>query len=108
MEEYINLIVESSRIAIENSNLKSEEIDLLILSTSTPTSLFGGASNIASLLGINNAISFDITLACNGFIITLLTAYQYIKNGTCKNALIIGADCLSRWVDWNDYKTYFF
>ena len=105
IQEYINIIVEASNKAIEASKLTSSEIDLLILATSTPPSLFGGASQIADILNINNAITFDITLACNGFIITFLTAYQYIKNGTCKNALIIGADCLSRWVNWNDYKT---
>jgi len=105
IEEYINIIVEASTEALINSNLKPSEINLLILSTSTPTSLFGGASHIANLINIDNAISFDITLACNGFIVSFLTAYQYIKNGTCKNALIIGADCLSRWVNWSDYKT---
>lgn len=103
--EYINLITESAIEAIKNSKLNYNDINLVILATSTPTNLFGGVSNIISKLNIKNAISFDITLACNGFNIAFYTAYQYIKNGTCTNALIIGADCLSRWVDWSDYKT---
>lgn len=104
-KEYINLMINASEEAITKSNVNKNDIDLLILATSTPTSMFGGASKIAAELKIQNAVVFDITLACNGFIIALLTVCQYIMNGTCKNALIIGADCLSRWVDWSDYKT---
>ena len=104
-EEYINIITESINEALRNSKINKNNIDLVILATSTPTNLFGGVSRIINNLEINNCISFDITLACNGFNISLYTAYQYLKDSNYKNALIIGADCLSRWVDWSDYKT---
>ena len=104
-QEYKEIIVRACRDAIKNSNIDTSEIDLVILATSTPTSMFGGVSSVISELGIKNAVSFDITLACNGFNSAFITAYQYIKNNSSKKCLIIGADCLSRWVDWSDYKT---
>lgn len=104
-QEYKEIVVKACRNAIKNCNVETSEIDLVILATSTPSSMFGGVSTIISELGIKNAVSFDITLACNGFNTAFITAYQYIKNNSAKKCLIIGADCLSRWVDWNDYKT---
>jgi len=104
-DEYYNIIYESINICIKKSNINKDEIGLLILATSTPNNLFGDASFIASQLKIQNAICFDISVACNGFITGLVTALQYLKNSNFKYALVIGADCLSKWVDWNDYKT---
>ena len=104
-QEYNDIIYEACKDALNNSHIESSEIDLVILATSTPSSMFGGVSCITNRLGINNAISFDITLACNGFNTAFITAYQFIKNNNCKKCLLIGADCLSRWVDWSDYKT---
>lgn len=53
-------------------------------------------------LGIKQAISFDVTAACSGFVVALITASQFIQSGSRKNILVIGADALSRYVDWND------
>lgn len=53
-------------------------------------------------LGIKQAVSFDLTAACSGFVVALITASQFIQSGSRKNILVIGADALSRYVDWND------
>ena len=104
-EEYTDLIIASAKESILNSNIDKQEINLVIIATSTPTNLFGCSSKIVDRLNINNALSFDITLACNGFNTAFYSASQYLKNDKFKYALVIGCDCLSRWVDWSDYKT---
>ena len=53
-------------------------------------------------LGVQDAIAFDLTAACSGFVLGLITAAQFIHTGARKNILVIGADALSRYVDWND------
>lgn len=52
-------------------------------------------------LGVTG-VAFDLTAACSGFVLGLITAAQFIQTGTRKNILVVGADCLSRYVDWND------
>jgi len=104
-DEYYQMILKSANECIEKSNINKDEIGLLILATSTPNNLFGDSSFIASQLELKNIICFDISVACNGFITGLVTAMQYLKNSNFNYALVIGADCLSKWVDWNDYKT---
>ena len=79
-------------------------IDLLVCATSTPDDMFGDASAIAAALGCKNAVAFDLTAACSGFLFGIVTAGQFLSqsNGSVKTALVIGADALSRWVDWDD------
>ena len=88
--------------ALEMSNWRPESVDLIILATSTPSDLFGSAPIIQSKLGANNAVAFDLTAACSGFLFALITASQYLKSGSFRRALVIGADQLSSYVDWND------
>uniref|UniRef100_A0A9Y1MWQ4 Beta-ketoacyl-[acyl-carrier-protein] synthase III n=1 Tax=Sciadococcus taiwanensis TaxID=3028030 RepID=A0A9Y1MWQ4_9RHOD len=101
----VNLAVEASKQAIKDSKINSEEIDLILLATSTPDDLFGSASQVQAQINAKNAVAFDITAACSGFIISLITAIQYIQTGTYRTILIIGADILSRWIDWSDRST---
>ena len=70
----------------------------MILATSSPDDLFGDAAYVASLIGAKNAVAFDLTAACSGFLFAMTTASQFLHNGTYKSALIIGGDVLSRWV----------
>ncbi len=88
--------------AIEMCGWSPDSIDLILLATSTPHDLFGSAPSIQAKLGAKNAVSFDLTAACSGFLFALITATQYLKNGNYKRALIIGSDQLSSYVDWND------
>ncbi|MBE9126320.1 MULTISPECIES: beta-ketoacyl-ACP synthase III [unclassified Coleofasciculus] len=99
------LAVEASKGAIAMAGITASELDLIILATSTPDDLFGSASQIQALLGASKAVAFDITAACSGFVFGLVTASQFIRTGVYKNVLLIGADILSRWVDWSDRNT---
>lgn len=91
--------------AIANAGLTPLDIDMIILATSTPDDLFGSAPKIQASLGAERAVAFDLTAACSGFVFALNTACQYIRNGVYRRILVIGADCLSRWVDWSDRST---
>ena len=88
--------------AIAMAGISATNIDLIILATSTPDDLFGSACKIQGLIGATNAVAFDLTAACSGFVFALITASQFIRSGVYQNVLIIGADLLSRWVDWSD------
>ena len=88
--------------AIAMAGISAANIDLIILATSTPDDLFGSACKIQGLIGATNAVAFDLTAACSGFVFALITASQFVRSGVYQNVLIIGADLLSRWVDWSD------
>ena len=88
--------------AIAMAGISAANIDLIILATSTPDDLFGSACKIQGLIGATNAVAFDLTAACSGFVFALITASQFIRSGVYQNVLIVGADLLSRWVDWSD------
>ena len=88
--------------ALTMANWSVESIDLIILATSTPDDLFGSAPVIQSKLKAKNAVAFDLTAACSGFIFALITATQYIQSGSYKRVLVIGSDQLSSYVNWKD------
>lgn len=100
-----DLASRAAQKAITNAGLTPTDIDMIILATSTPDDLFGNASQIQGSIGATKAVAFDLTAACSGFVFGLITASQFIRNGVYKNIVVIGADCLSRWVDWNDRTT---
>ncbi|MGL6135806.1 MAG: beta-ketoacyl-ACP synthase III [Planktothrix sp.] len=91
--------------AIAMAAIDPADIDLIILATSTADDLFGSASLIQSQLGATKAVAFDMTAACSGFVFGLVTASQFIRTGVYQTVLLIGADVLSRWVDWSDRRT---
>ena len=104
-ESLSKLAAKASKRAISMAGLEATEIDLIVLATSTPDDLFGSASKVQSLINATNAVAFDLTAACSGFVFSLVTASQYIRTGVYRNVLVIGADILSRWVDWGDRST---
>ncbi len=104
-ESLIDLASDAARSAIKMAKWDEKSVDLIILATSTPEDLFGSAPKIQSNLGATNAVAFDLTAACSGFLFALVTASQYIFSGSMKRAIVIGADQLSKWVDWDDRKT---
>nr|YP_010196902.1 beta-ketoacyl-acyl carrier protein synthase III [Crassiphycus corneus]UAD84706.1 beta-ketoacyl-acyl carrier protein synthase III [Crassiphycus corneus] len=91
--------------ALNKIHMDPLEIDLIILATSSPNDLFGSASQVQAKIGAKKAVAFDLTAACSGFVLAIVTATQFIQNGSYKNILIIGADVLSKWIDWSDRKT---
>jgi len=103
-ESLTTLSVTAAQKAVEMSGINPEDIDLVICATSSPDDLFGDATTVAASLGCTNAFAFDLTAACSGFLFGLVTAGQFMdrKNSGVKNALVVGADALSRWVDWGD------
>lgn len=104
-ESLIDLATDAALNAVEMANWDVKTIDLIILATSTPEDLFGSAPKIQSNMGASNAFAFDLTAACSGFLFALVTASQYLASGSVKRAVVIGADQLSKWVDWDDRKT---
>ena len=89
--------------ALENAGLSAMDIDLIIVATSTPDALTPStAVFIQNKIGAFNAACFDISAACSGFIYALNIASQFIKTGQSKNALVIGAEVLSKIIDWTD------
>uniref|UniRef100_A0A0B5W610 Beta-ketoacyl-[acyl-carrier-protein] synthase III n=1 Tax=Vertebrata lanosa TaxID=1261582 RepID=A0A0B5W610_9FLOR len=100
-----DLAIEASLKAINHISLDPAKIDLIILATSSPNDLFGSASKIQNEIGATNAVAFDLTAACSGFVVGIVTASQFIFTGTYNNILVIGADVLSKWVDWSDRNT---
>jgi 3-oxoacyl-[acyl-carrier-protein] synthase-3 len=93
---------QAAQNAIAMAGIEPTDLDLIILATSTPDDLFGTASNIQHQIGAPQAVAFDMTAACSGFIFGMVTAAQFIRTGVYTNVLLIGADILSRWVDWSD------
>lgn len=95
----------ASQQAISMAQILPTDIDLIILATSSPDDLFGTAGQIQYRLGATKAVAFDLTAACSGFVFGLVTASQFIRTGVYQNVLLIGADILSRWVNWSDRGT---
>jgi 3-oxoacyl-[acyl-carrier-protein] synthase-3 len=100
------LAVEASLKALKLANLRSTDVDLIICSTSTPEYIFPAtACLIQDQLGATKAGAFDLLAACSGFIYALNMGAQAIRSGSIKNALIIGSETLSRFVNWKDRNT---
>lgn len=91
--------------ALAMAGWPASSVDLVLLATSTPDDLFGTAPRVQTLLGAEQAVAFDLTAACSGFLFALVTASQFLRTGAMRRVLVIGADQLSRWVDWNDRRT---
>lgn len=100
------MAVNAARNALENAGIQAEDIDLIIVATSSPdNNMPNTASVVQSQLGACNAVCFDESAACAGFIIALSIASAYIEAGMMKNVLVIGSDKTSRIVDWTDRST---
>lgn len=96
------LAVRASRAALDMAGIAATDLDMVICCTSTPDDLFGDAPSIAAELGCGSGtVAFDLTAACSGFLFGTVTAGQFLTSNKQK-ALVIGADSLSRWVDWDD------
>ena len=98
--------VQAARRALEMAGIGPDELDLIILGTVTPDFPFPAtACIIQHEIGAHNAAAFDLSAACSGFLYGLSIADNYIRGGLKKKALVIGAEVLSRIVDWSDRNT---
>ncbi len=104
-ESLVTIASTAARQALAMAHMDAAELQLILLATSTPDDLFGSACQVQAAIGANHAVAFDLTAACSGFVFALVTAAQYIRTGAFKNVLVIGADVLSRWTDWQDRNT---
>ncbi|KAJ0798632.1 putative beta-ketoacyl-[acyl-carrier-protein] synthase III [Helianthus annuus] len=88
------------------AEVNADDVDLILFCSSTPDELFGGAPEVQKTLGCKrNPPAFDIRAACSGFLLGLVSASCHIRGGGFKNVLVIGADCVTRYLDWTDKKT---
>lgn len=99
-----NLGVAAAKKAIEAANIDPQQIDLILVATTTPDRVFPStACLIQNQLGIkNNCPAFDVQAVCSGFVYALAVADSMIKSGAVKTALVIGAETMSRITDWTD------
>ena len=104
-ESLVGISTKAAHSAIQMAGWPPESVDLIILATSTPDDLFGSAPSVQAALKAKNAVAFDLTAACSGFLFALITASQYLLNGSMRRAVVIGADQLTRWVDWDDRRS---
>jgi 3-oxoacyl-[acyl-carrier-protein] synthase-3 len=96
----------AARRALDDAGVAPEDIDLIILATSTPDQTFpASAVTIQAELGITHGAAFDMQAVCSGFVFALATADTYLKSGLFKRALVIGAEAFSRILDWEDRST---
>jgi len=101
-----DLAAAAAKKAIANSGLKAEEIEMIIVATTTPDLTFPAtATTVQAKIGAKAAFAFDIQAVCSGFVFAITTADNFIKSGQVKNALVIGADKLSSIVNWQDRNT---
>jgi 3-oxoacyl-[acyl-carrier-protein] synthase-3 len=92
--------------ALEAAGLAAADVELIVLGTTTPDLIFPStACLLQHRLGANGCPAFDVNAACSGFIYALSVADQFIRSGMVKNALVVGAETLSRMVDWTDRGT---
>lgn len=105
-ETTTGMAVQAAENAMEQAKVSAEEIDLIIAATlSADRFLPCLACEVQSAIGAKNAVAFDVNAACSGFLFALNTAQMYLQNGVYKRALVIGAETLSKMMDWNDRST---
>ena len=101
-----DMAYEAGKRALISANLQAKEIDLIICATITPDSFMPSVACIVQdKLGAVNAVAFDLTAACSGFVYGIVTASQYIQTGMYQNVLVIGAETISKILDWEDRST---
>jgi 3-oxoacyl-[acyl-carrier-protein] synthase-3 len=106
-ERTSDLALHASRKAIEAAGIQADEIDMIIVATTSPDMPFPSTACILQdKLGIRNGgPAFDMQAVCGGFVFALNTADMYIRGGQAKTVLVVGAEVLSRMLDWNDRTT---
>ncbi len=101
-----DLSAKAAEKALQNAGVKAEDLDLIVMATTTPDMpLPSAACLVQEKIGAKNAAAFDLAAACAGFVYGLVTAEQFIKSGSYRTVLVIGADLISSFIDWTDRGT---
>lgn len=101
-----DLAVEAGRRALQAANTRAEDLDLIIVATMTPDCpMPATAALVQHQLGASRAGAFDLNIACSGFVYALITGAQFVASGTFRRVLVIGADCMTRLMNWKDRST---
>ena len=101
-----DLACEASQKALKAAGLTAADIDLIIMATITPDTCCPSAANwLQAKLDAPQAVTFDVTAACSGFIFGLNVAEQYLKNKTCRTVLVVASEIMTRTLDWKDRST---
>lgn len=105
-ETTTSLAVEAVKNALEDAGAQPEEIDLIVGASATPDNIVPSlACEVQAAIGAEHAVAFDVTAGCSGFLFAMAVAQAYIASGKCKTAIIIGAEVLSKIMDWTDRST---
>jgi len=100
------LATKAAIAALDDAGIDPQTIDLIVLATATPDYTFPStATQVQAALGINGGAAFDLQAVCSGFVYAVATADNFIKSGSAKRALVIGAETFSRILDWTDRTT---
>lgn len=105
-ETTTSLAILAGKRALENAGVTAEEIEVIIVATCTPDYFFPNtACQVQEAIGAKHAVAFDLSAACSGFLFALSTVQAYIKGGIYQKALIVGAETMSKMIDWSDRST---
>ena len=105
-ETTATLAIEAARRALDAAGLEPDSIGLIVLATATPDQTFpSSATKVQAALGIDDCVAFDVAAVCSGFLYALSVADSMLRTGTAKRALVIGAETMSRILDWEDRST---
>ena len=100
------LATKAAQRALDAAGLGPDDIDLIVLGTSTPDYTFPStATQVQAALGVTKGVAFDLQAVCSGFVFAVATADKFLISGSHKRALVIGAETFSRLLDWNDRTT---
>ena len=101
-----DLAFEAAKRAMEAAGVEASEIELIVVGTTTPDIIFPStACLLQHRLGANGCAAFDVNAACSGFVYALTVADKFIRSGAVKTALVVGAETLTRMLDWSDRNT---
>jgi 3-oxoacyl-[acyl-carrier-protein] synthase-3 len=105
-EKTSDLAIAAANRALEHAGIVAQDIDLIIVATSTPDLTFPAtAARVQAALGVTHGAAFDLQAVCSGFVFALATADNFLARGQAKRALVIGAETMSRIIDWDDRGT---
>jgi 3-oxoacyl-[acyl-carrier-protein] synthase-3 len=101
-----HLAINAAEAALEDADMKAEDLDLIVLATTTPDETFPAtATRVQAAIGMNRGMAFDVQAVCSGFVYALAVADNFIRVGQARSALVIGAETFTRILDWNDRGT---